>query len=169
LISFKDFIAISERKQVGILYHFTRLTSLIDMLNDGFDLVSHQKYISFTRNHQLIDYDNYKNDFSHDYSIGDRRVVRLVIDGDKLSSTYKISPFTDLDNKIDRKNGEAEEVINKDIVSIGNAIVQIDVIYNDEKFKKAIETSLQETKLYTKYKFNFLSSVKKLQQVKIKY
>ncbi len=135
-ITFKDFIAIAEGKQVGTIYHFTRFSSIIEMLENGFNLFSHQEYISFTRNYNMIDYEKYKNDLSFDYKIGDKRGIRIAIDGDKLSNKYKIEPFNDLENKVNRQNAEAEERITKRSVSIDCCIKQIDVIGSELQFNE---------------------------------
>jgi len=92
---------IKEAKQVGILYHFTTINNLEDILkskglkSDFFD------YISFTRNFNLQKTSDYFKDHK----------VRLTFDGNKLSNKYKIEPFIDNVGKITRKYGEYEERI----------------------------------------------------------
>lgn len=92
---------IKEAKQVGILYHFTTIQNIEDILkskglkSDFFD------YISFTRNFNLQKTSDYFKDHK----------VRLTFDGNKLSNKYKIEPFIDNVGKIIRKYGEYEERI----------------------------------------------------------
>lgn len=161
-ITFRDFIAIAEGKQVGTIYHFTRFTSLLNMLNNNFDLSSHNDYISFTRNYNMIEY---KNDFSIDYKLGDKRIVRLAIDGDKLSNKYKIEPYLDTDNFVNRSSGENEEIIKRNYISIKNEIKQIDIVYGSLDPNNLIN-ELEKTKLYKKYKFNYVERVNNLKKVK---
>ena len=77
---------LSERKQVGNLYHFTSYTSLIQIINSGFVLTTKHKdiqpYVSFTRNKSM-------------YSDSISTQARLTIDGTKLTDKYKLSPHAD--------------------------------------------------------------------------
>lgn len=73
---------ITEGKQVGTLYHFTSIDNLKKILKSGTLIPSKErKYISFTRNKNLTTLDNEKRD------------VKITIDGDKLSTKYKIIPY----------------------------------------------------------------------------
>ena len=148
-ISFKDFIKISEGKQVGTLYHFTRLSSLQSFLTNGWDLGSHMDYFSFTRNPDMLN-QKYKNDFTLDWKIGDKRVVRIVIDGDKLSNNFKIEPYLDVTHNIKREQGEYEEIINKSqklkSIDIEKYIKQIDIKIEKEYFDKLLK-QLPKTKI----------------------
>lgn len=140
LISFREFQQISEGKQVGVIYHFTRLSSLISIIESKFIINSHSDYFSFTRNYNMVDFKKYKNDFSIDWEkFGDKRLVRIVVDGDKLSNNFKVLPF--LDKNIKRVQGEWEEVIKKDNkeFNILPYIVQIDIFQDVERFDKTIE------------------------------
>lgn len=77
---------LSERKQVGNLYHFTSYSSLIQIINSGFVLTTKHKdiqpYVSFTRNKSM-------------YSDSISTQARLTIDGTKLTDKYKLSPHAD--------------------------------------------------------------------------
>jgi len=85
---------LDESKQVGIIYHYTKYISAIDIIKDNrlngsfVPKETHSKYnfgVSFTRNKNL--------------HIKTRIIsgtdVRFVVDGDKLSNHYKIYPMTD--------------------------------------------------------------------------
>ena len=134
-ISFSDFIAIAEGKQVGTIYHFTKQQSLIDMIESDFNLKSNQEYISFTRNYNMIDYESYQNDLSFDWKyFGNNRGIRIAIDGDKLSNKFKIEPFMDIANNVTRDKGEAEERVKTKPIKIGCCIKQIDVIGTDKAY-----------------------------------
>lgn len=167
-ISFRDFIAISEGKQVGILYHFTRLGNLANMLDDNFDMTSNNKYISFTRDYNLIDYHKKGNSLSKNYknltSWGEDFIVRLAIDGDKLSNKYKIEPFMDIANGVNHNNSESEERIIGNVL-LNDFIVQIDVVYGTLQ-KENLQNELQKTKLYNNYKFNYVKTIKELRKIK---
>ena len=164
-ITFTDFIAISEGKGVGTLYHFTRVQSLLNMIGGDFNMKSHQDYISFTRNYNLMDYDNFKNDLSLDYKMGDKRGIRISIDGDKLSNKYKIKPFLDVTNDVKRESGENEEIIESPSVKISDVIVQVDVfgVTNDVYLKVKEALNYYDDKILVV----FSKTLKKLKKVKI--
>lgn len=168
-ISFRDFISISEGKQVGTLYHFTRLGNLVRMLDSNFNMTSNNEYISFTRDYNLLD-KRKSNDLSKNASIRgplDVAIVRISIDGTKLSNKYKIKPFMDIENNVSHKNSEQEEIINGK-TDITNYIKQIDVIMFKE-YKDTIDNlkkELSKTRLYSKYEFNFITDMNKLKKVK---
>ena len=131
LRTFENFL--NERKQVGILYHFTNFSFLPKILESN-SLKSNYPYISFTRNK------NYCPECQ----------VRILIDGDKLSDKYKIEPysftegkFKDPPHNIPHYKYEAEERIvfrpdlpdwsHSSLVSelknIKKYIIRIDVLY----------------------------------------
>lgn len=74
---------LGERKQVGNLYHFTDPVSIFLILDSGKLVSDNRGYISFTRN---------KN-FYKSSQLALNPVVALIIDGDKLSDKYKITPY----------------------------------------------------------------------------
>ena len=105
---------ITEGKQVGDLYHFTLAGRIPFMLQDDM-LKAFQsnvktalsdkdvkRYISFTRN---------KNLFLNPSSIAGNFEAALVLDGDKLSSNYKIEPYNAPESK---KNEYEERLVFKD-------------------------------------------------------
>ncbi len=89
----KEFIAttireyLNENKQVGLLYHFTNLSSLNKILDEnkmyGSFMYEENEIelfgVSTTRNKNL-NYDSQKNN------------IRITLNGDKLSNNYKIKP-----------------------------------------------------------------------------
>lgn len=117
--------SLTEGKQVGILYHYTKYENLINILHTDTLIAGkhngvNRKYVSFTRN---------KNFHLSNGSIPTH--VRLVIDGDKLSNRYKIEPFTDDDSIYGydvRLPDEMEERIRlKEVKKISNYILRIDI------------------------------------------
>jgi hypothetical protein len=85
--SFKEFYI--EGKQVGILYHYTSIHRLLQILESNVlksDLDKGpivREFVSFTRDKHF--HINYRDNISKD--------CRLVIDGDKLSHHYKLQPY----------------------------------------------------------------------------
>lgn len=120
---------ILESKQVGIIYHFTGIWNLYEMIKfDDFELKTLKSYISFTRNPTM---------FSPELRLS-KMQCRIMIDGDKLSNKYAISPFIDKVSGILRNHGENEERIIKysmwnkkrviDVVDIKDSILEICVL-----------------------------------------
>jgi hypothetical protein len=107
--NFADYI--NEGKQVGIIYHFTSLTKFKSILNSDcllgsqmnqYDKNDENFYISFTRN---------KNLFKQKHLGIDGNLVKITLDGDKLSNTFKFSPFNALHSQ-KMYRIEAEERLN---------------------------------------------------------
>jgi hypothetical protein len=112
---------ITEAKQVGNLYHFTNdlekilqtnLLKATSVKNSSTPLST----VSFTRTpHRTFDIARYSDSV-------------LVIDGDKLSNKYKISPFKD--PKVDWED-EMEERVFGDIPNIDQYIIKV-ILFEDE-------------------------------------
>jgi hypothetical protein len=88
MLDFKQFL-LSERKQVGTLYHFTSLKSLIGLLKSDFNFISNNGHISFARDYQLPKTVIQGTSFSN-------TTVRIDFAGDKLSDKYKVRPLLGL-------------------------------------------------------------------------
>ena len=119
-----------ESKQVGIIYHFTKCANIKSILKT-FTLYSINGYISTSRNFNLADG---LGDISKKYGY----VIRLNLDGNILSSKYKILPIAGLDdnldpldsrnkNRIQRNSLESEELIKADNVNIKKSLLSITV------------------------------------------
>jgi len=111
---------VKEAKQVGILYHFTEPRKLRSIFQRNGLVSNLNDYISFTRNFNLQKISDF-----HD------NTVRLVFDGDKLSNKYKIEPFLDRDNNINRHIGEFEERIlwrKSKVLQCLFALIQVDIL-----------------------------------------
>ena len=130
-----------ERKQVGILYHFTSLQDAWGILHDkeikinpdaggitagygGFVVTQPREGISFTRNHNL------KAAAAAGGSGNEWGEVRLAFDGDKISDRYKVEPAVDWKHGITRQEDQAEEMVRRDKVDISSTILKIDVMLN---------------------------------------
>jgi hypothetical protein len=92
--SFKQYFL--EAKQVGILYHYTLIKNAINIAEENRILANPDRGISFTRNKHF-----HKN--GHGISGVE---CRFVIDGDKLSHRYKLTPFNDLSIQPSTKYGK---------------------------------------------------------------
>lgn len=101
---------ISEAKQVGTLYHFTRPFSALSILEKNEISLGIRGYVSLTRNK------NFK-------SSGVDNTLAFVLDGDRLSQNYKIEPYAD--RAFYGKNKEAEERIDNKITSLSKYLLKI--------------------------------------------
>jgi hypothetical protein len=84
---------INEGKQVGILYHWTKLKNLENIIKTNRLDTSHAghglfDYVSTTRSKDKLQ-----------FGISEHSDVALVLDGDKISNTYKIMPYHDLETE----------------------------------------------------------------------
>lgn len=122
-----------EAKQVGELYHFTTIPRAIQILKSGAIKIpsersqrlvgaknyGFEKYISLTRSKYLLGVVEEISEYGIDDEIF-RAHVRIAIDGDKLSTSHKITPIMDRDPSAgiirqDPLLHEAEEAVKKDI------------------------------------------------------
>ena len=143
---YKSFKEMLEGKQVGLLYHFTKGINLRKIiqgteLSEPFELISRNGVISTTRN-QFMSSEIFRNDFQ----IEKGYIVRITLDGNKISEKYNIKAvagYTDYDpdifntsknfKRIKRSSGEAEEVIKIPKINILPYIIEINILqYNDE-------------------------------------
>jgi hypothetical protein len=115
---------LNEGKQVGTLYHFTNMFSLLDILKTN-TLKASNKFekqklptVSLTRD-KLGDIGGVGGTGT--------KTVRISIDGDKLSNKYKITPYNYYSNYPDFKESEdeMEEIIQGDVNNITNYIIEI--------------------------------------------
>jgi hypothetical protein len=111
---------LNEGKQVGTLYHFTSLDGSKGILETNTIVSDEYDFISLTRDK------NY-------YKIADQiegGLIRLTIDGDKLSNNYKIYPYDEGERKKTYRGSyfESEERVKGNIKNAKNYIVKIDVI-----------------------------------------
>jgi hypothetical protein len=148
IISYKLF----EGKNIGILYHFTSIENLMEIINNN-ELIGgldRDSDISLTRDKNFID-------TSGAAGLGCNSECRIVIDGNKLSNNYKIKPhnaFSDGDvfddsvmsvaarpfrslgwfnNKEFIVGPESEErVLTTVIKNIKNYIIKVDFIFGEK-------------------------------------
>jgi len=121
---------IFEGKQVGVIYHFTTIDVLFDLLHKA-------RYSTRDANKIYLKFGYRTNiSFTRDYNMKspelkkEKRCVRISIDGDKLSYNNKIEPFSDPiynKNRVERE----ERVLRgrwNDTIDITKCIIQIDVL-----------------------------------------
>ena len=100
-LSFKEYI-LAEAKQSGVLYHFTTLANIENIIKSKKIQKGEQKYVSLTRDFQLPMDKNYFNP--------DEYIVRISIDGDKLSENIKIIPHNDKDYPDEKEEGILNDI-----------------------------------------------------------
>ena len=128
MIKFIDLLKenLLEAKQVGDLYHFTSEAGAIGILKDnklnGSKSIS-KKQISFTRNKNYLT----QTDVGGKSTI----MIRIAVDGEKLSNKYKVQPTNFFPGRYGEKGirqDEFEEIIKKDgIDNIKNYIKEITI------------------------------------------
>jgi len=146
-LSYKEYI-LREAKQVGNIYHFTPLSRIESIIRDKKITKGKQGYVSLTRDFQLPNDDNYFD--SKEY------IVRLTIDGNKLSENTKIIPHQDREFPDEREEGVLTSVKLK-------YIKRIDIILDYRLFS---ETAINAVYEVIKNQFPETYKVKKWLPVK---
>ena len=132
---------LNEGKQVGTLYHWTNNSNLLNILNtntlvpnytEGGGIHKDQSgpYVSFTRSKD-------KNQFT----IAEEANALLIINGDKLSNNYKITPFQDYgsdyepsDDVGDQFDESEERIYKKTIKNLDKYLIKVILYKNIESF-----------------------------------
>jgi len=113
---------LKEAKQVGIVYHFTE-NWLLEKIIESNTLLAP---ISFTRSKD-----------KKTVSWIDAEVA-LVIDGDKLSTKYKIRPYQDRDEE-GRFFDEMEERVDKNIVDLDKYLIKVILYESDPEIEALLK------------------------------
>jgi hypothetical protein len=132
---------INEGKQVGTLYHFTSLKNLLSIIQNNTLIASNTTdFIDKKIKLQCISLTRTPN--KKQFSIASESGCVLVLDGDKLSNNYKITPYHDPNQYYfsDEEYDEMEERICKDILNLNKYIIKI-ILY---KSTPEIESLLKE-------------------------
>ena len=135
---------VKEGKQVGVLYHYTSLKSALLILEHN-ELKPYKQVCGNENSSERFNYVSMTRD-NHFHRLA--RIIqgiqcRFIIDGDKLSHNYKITPYNDFEQYSFYKgryghrpyNDEQEERIKGSIKAIKNYIIKIQII-KDETFNK---------------------------------
>lgn len=116
---------LKEARQVGTLYHFTNIRGLERILDTdtiratpGYVSGDPSDRVSFTRNKKYY-WD----------------VIRITIDGDKLSNKYKITPYSYYygQGKGSGTADQSEEIVEKDIANAKSYITEVTYILDKHK------------------------------------
>ena len=151
-LSFREFI-LNEARQSGVLYHFTTLSRIEQILKEQKIKKGSFKYISLTRDFQLPNEKGYFNTGEY--------IVRIAIDGNKLSENVKILPFKDIESG--SYNDEREEAVLNNINS--KYFIQVDILTSDTRvFNSTAINAIYDVIKKSKFKIN---KIKKFQPVKI--
>jgi hypothetical protein len=113
---------LKEAKQSGILYHYTE-NWLLEKIIESNTLLAP---ISFTRSKD-----------KKTVSWIDAEVA-LVIDGDKLSTKYKIRPYQDRDEE-GRFFDEMEERVDKNIVDLDKYLIKVILYESDPEIEALLK------------------------------
>src|SRR3990167_9661499 len=103
-------INLIEAKQVGILYHYTSVSSFFKILDENVLKIS--RILKGNKKLSAVSFTRDKNFHSLDRGIGGED-IRFVVDGNKLSNNYKIEPFFDANFPNYRSTAwdESEEIV----------------------------------------------------------
>jgi hypothetical protein len=139
-------IYLNEAKQVGNIYHFTPLSNLKDILSTQFLYPNDEDQISTSRrpNMSTRDFQDMKTS----------PIVRIALDGNKISNKYKIRPFAfgaDEGNAEDL--GEEQIVVNGEKFPFIPYLKRIDIFLNkkekiNDKLIELLEKANIPYKLY---------------------
>ena len=143
-----------EAKQVGRLYHYTSVPSLLNILKQNSLRITGRPYISFTRNKNFHK--------TTRFGLGGNMDCRIIVDGDKLTDNYKIEPyqyhFKDYDDIPQSSKDESEEVVHKSIGNLKKYIIGVECFLSegdfDDKvnFERGFEQSIYRHLPDTEYK-----------------
>jgi hypothetical protein len=159
-------LSINEAKNIGKLYHFTGILQLAKIIEDNalkpiLDMSDEKTYISFTRNQYF-----YKEPR---YSVSTQ--CRIVVDGNKLSSKYKLTPYSDPEYSFKGHEPESEadpfeyeeRVQTKAVENLDNFVLSYDIFLKESL--KTIETAWQSL---DPKDFEFIVTNKKIRVFKSK-
>ena len=129
-----------EGKQVGTLYHFTLLKNLFNIIKDNtlkastttdfIDKKLKLTCVSLTRTLNKTQ-----------FAISQDSEALIILDGDKLSNNYKITPYHDPNQYYfsDEEYDEMEERICKDINNLNKYIIKIILFTPDPKIESLLK------------------------------
>lgn len=132
---------ITEGKQVGTLYHFTSLKNLVSIIENNTLIASNTTdFIDKKLKLQCISFTRTPN--KNQFAISQDSEALIVLDGDKLSNNYKITPYHDPNQYYfsDEEYDEMEERICKNIVNLNKYVIKV-ILY---KTNPELESLLKE-------------------------
>ena len=136
---------LKQAKQVGILYHYTPIYKLFQILKSN-KLQTHKwryrgsqwdkyQYNNSPDTKEVVCFTRNKN-FHNSADLGTTVTSRLVIDGNKLSNKYKIRPMRDVSHLGYTKNisDESQQSCFRDIENLKEYIIRVDIDYHASLF-----------------------------------
>jgi len=117
---------INESKQVGILYHFTPLSNLKKIIETQFLFANDEQQISTSRRPNMS---------TRDFQDMERSsIARIALDGDKISTKYKVRPFAfGADENSAEDLGEEQIIVNGDRFPLIPYLKRIDIFLNKKE------------------------------------
>jgi hypothetical protein len=166
ILSINEFL--NESKQVGVLYHFTTPRGLRGILEYD-EMRSANNFISFTRNFNL-----------EQWATTHGAYCRISMDGDKLSSRYRLSPYLydpaddevsgsgehlDVETRRKKYGDEREEKVLTPIIDkIHKYIIQVDIIKYPMKSNE--KTTIQKVEdAHPDVNFNYVEHFRPVKHV----
>ena len=119
---------ITEAKQVGNLYHFTPLSNLKKILETRYIFSNEEGYVSTSIRPNM--------ETSYLQNMKTKSIARLMFDGDKISTKYKIRPFAyggDFDPDNPEDLGEEQIIITGDRFNFIPYLKRIDIFLNKKE------------------------------------
>ena len=144
---------LEEAKQAGVLYHWTSLKNLEDIIKTN---IIRPTYSEFDDEDNGVSLTRSKN--KHQFGIAEAADCVIVLDGDKLSNNYKIKPYNDLEVAQYDDFGifdEMEERLLGSIKNLNKYVIKIILYKSDPK----IESLLKEKNI--PYELNLNESLYK--------
>jgi len=144
---------LEEAKQAGVLYHWTSLKNLEDIIKTN---IIRPTYSEFDDEDNGVSLTRSKN--KHQFGISEAADCVIVLDGDKLSNNYKIKPYNDLEVAQYDDFGvfdEMEERLLGSIKNLNKYVIKIILYKSDPK----IESLLKEKNI--PYELNLNESLYK--------
>lgn len=128
MIKFIDILnKITEGKQLGTLYHYTDILSMIRIIESN-KLIG-AKRTSNEQSYYVISLTRNKNFLSQNRYLEKNLNSRIVLDGNKLSNNYKISPYASKYYRDPKLQEQEERLYMKDpyLTDLNNYVISYDI------------------------------------------
>lgn len=133
---------LAEAKQRGSLYHFTPITNLAKILKSQYLIPNHEDQISTSVRPNMDTMFGGEDTESRNNDMSEVPIIRLDLDGDKISNKYKVRPYSWDEEDL----GEEQIVVNGKNFYFMPYLKRIDIFKNKSisksgltKIKKATE------------------------------
>ena len=128
---------LNEGKQVGILYHWTDLKSLINIIKNNTLNATDPDYGKTTHadiSGPSLSFTRTSNRYA--FQLAEEADAVLVIDGDKLSNNYKIIPYSDFNAFSDEME---ERIYNKNVTNLDKYVIKVILYKSTPKIKSLLK------------------------------